>query len=50
MSNDISTCFTKEQNKKCGRNGYGMAHREKQTIISPDKYGMFLINRRKRNK
>ena len=42
MSKDISTQYTKDMNKKCGRNGYFMAHREKETVISPSQYGMFL--------
>ena len=36
---DISTMFTKEENKKNGRLGYGLATREKDTIISPSQYG-----------
>jgi len=50
MSLDISTQYTKEQNKKCGRNGYVMAKREKETVIPISDYGMFLINNRKRKK
>lgn len=42
MSKDISTQYTKEQNKKCGRRGYGLWKHEKQDIISPKDYGMFL--------
>lgn len=49
MSNDISTQYTKSQNKECGRNGYCMAQREKCTIISPSDYGMFL-QQKKRNR
>ena len=45
MSKDISTQFTKEKNKKCGRNGYCAAHREKITDISPSEYGIFLARR-----
>ena len=48
MSKDISTQYTKDQNKKCGRNGYGMAHREKVINISPSEYGMFLQNRKRK--
>ena len=44
---DISTQYTKDQNKNCGRNGYGFAHKEKCVNISPDKFGMFLSNKRK---
>lgn len=42
MSKDISTQYTKDRNKKCGRNGYLGVHREKETVISPSEYGMFL--------
>ena len=45
---DISTTFTKEENKKNGRLGYGLATREKDTIISPAQYGVFLLKRGKR--
>lgn len=48
MSKDITTQYTKEQNKKCGRNGYCMAKREKVTLISPRDYGMFIQGRRKK--
>lgn len=48
MSKDISTQYTKEQNKKCGRNGYFQAHREKLKDISPAEYGMFLENRKRK--
>ena len=50
MSNDISYKYTKTQNKECGRNGYYLAHREKCTAISPSEYGMFLQQKRKRNR
>ena len=39
---DISTMFTKEENKKNGRLGYCLATREKDTIISPAQYGASL--------
>jgi predicted transcriptional regulator len=45
---DISTMFTREENKKNGRLGYGLATREKDTIISPARYGAFLQKRGKR--
>lgn len=45
---DISTMFTKEENKKNGRLGYGQATREKATIINPAQYGAFLQKRGKR--
>ena len=41
---DISTMFTKEENKKNGRLGYGLATREKKDVISPAQYGAFLQN------
>lgn len=39
MSKDISTQYTKEQNKTCGRTGYLRWKREKETVISPKNYG-----------
>jgi hypothetical protein len=48
MSKDITTQYTKEQNKECGRNGYCMAHREKEAVILPRDYGEFLRKRGKR--
>nr|DAH41919.1 MAG TPA: hypothetical protein [Caudoviricetes sp.] len=42
---DISTMFTREENKKNGRLGYCQATREKATIISPSQYGAFLQKR-----
>lgn len=45
---DISTMFTREENKKNGRLGYCQATREKDTIISPSQYGVFLQKRGKR--
>lgn len=50
MSKDITTKFTKEENRKNGRNGYFMAHREKETVIRPYQYGMFLGKHKKRGK
>lgn len=47
-SKDISTMFTREENKKNGRLGYGLATREKATIISPAQYGAFLQKRGKK--
>lgn len=46
MRKDISTQYTKEQNDKCGRKGYCGFKREKETVISPKEYGMFLQKRR----
>ena len=48
MSKDISTQYTKEENKKNGRRGYGLWKREKETAISPRDYGMFIQGRRKK--
>lgn len=45
---DISTMFTKEENKKNGRFGYLGATRVKEDIISPARYGAFLQKRGKR--
>ena len=45
---DISTMFTKEENKKNGRFGHYNATREKDTIISPAQYGAFLQKRGRR--
>lgn len=50
MSNDVTTMYTKEQNKIDGRNGYLMAHKEKVTRITPKEYGMFISKRRKERK
>lgn len=46
MGNDISTMFTKEQNKTQGRKGYAFWKKEKVKSISPKDYGEFK-NRRK---
>lgn len=45
---DISTMYTKEENKKNGRLGYYNATREKKDIISPAQYGAFLQKRGRR--
>lgn len=45
---DISTMFTREENKKNGSLGYCQATREKDTIISHSQYGAFLQKRGKR--
>lgn len=47
MSNDISTSYTKEMNMKCGRKGYHFYKHEKEDVISPRHYGMFLLTKRK---
>lgn len=46
MSKDISTIFTKEKNERCGRKGYFGFKREKETVITPKDYGMFLQKRK----
>ena len=48
MSKDISTMYTKELNITCGRKGYFMFKREKEIIISPKEYGMFIKKRKRR--
>ena len=48
MSNDIFSMYTKEQNIKHGRHCYGLWKQEKETIIPPNKYGIFLAERKKR--
>lgn len=45
---DISTMFTREENKKNGIVGYYRATREKDIIISPAQYGAFLQKRGRR--
>lgn len=47
MSKDISTEYTKEKNKKCGRKGYCDFKTRKITDIPPKDYGMFLQRKRK---
>ena len=48
MSKDISTQYTKQQNRECGRKGYYRFKREKENVISPKDYGMFIQNRKRR--
>lgn len=50
MSTDITTMFTKERNMMEGRRGYLLWKREKEDAIRPDKYGMFLNDKRKRKR
>ena len=38
---DISTLYTRELNRSCGRKGYCLFDKEKVTVISPQKYGEF---------
>ena len=45
---DISTMFTKEENRKNGRVRYYQADSRKIDIISPAQYGAFLQKRGKR--
>lgn len=46
MNNDISTMYTREQNKVAGRKGYYNFKKEKEIVISPKEYGMFKERRR----
>ena len=39
---DISTMYTKNENKKNGRNGYVFSKTEKVDVICPMAYGAFL--------
>lgn len=48
MSNDISTMYTKDKNKKAGRRGYGQWNREKEVSIRPCDYGDYILQKRKR--
>lgn len=50
MSNDISTMYTKSQNQKAGRKGYGAWKTKKETAISPASYGDYILQHRKRGK
>ena len=50
MSNDISTMYTKDQNKKSGRRGWVGWKSEKETSISPADYGSYILDKRKRGK
>ena len=49
MSKDISTPYTKQQNKKCGRKGYCGFKREKVADITPKNYREFLWERKRKN-
>lgn len=46
MGKDISTMYTKEENKKNGRKGYYAWKDEKETVIRPKQYGQFLQKRK----
>lgn len=43
---DISTVYTEYRNKNCGRKGYFRFKSEKEVIISPKEYGMFIQGRK----
>lgn len=45
---DISTMFTREENKKNGRAGYYQTDSRKIDVISPAQYGAFLQKRGRR--
>lgn len=48
MSNDISTMYTKDMNKKTGRTGWVGWKTEKETVIPPAYYGDYVLQHRKR--
>lgn len=50
MSNDISSVYTRDKNKKAGRRGYCGWKREKEDAIRPCDYGDYILQRRKRRK
>lgn len=50
MSDDISTMYTKDRNKKAGRRGYSLWKNEKCTAIAPAAYGDYILQHRKRGK
>ena len=50
MSNDISTMYTKDENKKAGRRGYVGWQSEKETSIRPSDYREYILQRKKRGK
>lgn len=49
MSKDISTMYSKEREKTCGRRGYAGWQTEKEQNISPRHYGEF-VNKKRRKK
>ena len=49
-SNDISSMYTKDQNKKAGRRGYSLWKHEKVAIIPPAAYGDYILQDRRRGK
>ena len=50
MSKDISTAYTKDLNKKCGRRFCSMWNREKVTVICPRNYGEFVGKKKGKKK
>ena len=50
MSNDISTPFTKQENKDAGRKGWVEWQTEKETCIKPRDYGEFISKKRRKKK
>ena len=48
MNKDISTVYTKYKNKNCGRKGYFRFKEEKEDVISPKEYGIFIQERKRR--
>lgn len=50
MSNDISTMFTKEWNKKNGRRGWVGWKAKREKNITPDRYGEYVLNHRRGRK
>lgn len=50
MSNDISTMYSKEQEKSCGRRGYVGWKADKEQNISPRNYGEFINKKRRKSK
>ena len=47
MSKDISSQYTTTRNREEGRRGYCLWKREKDTIISPKNYGIFIQRKNK---
>lgn len=47
MSNDISTMFTKEQNRISGRKGWVRWKAMVEKNITPDQYGEYILNHRR---
>ena len=47
MSNDISSMYTKDKNKKAGRRGYSLWKDEKITIIPQAAYVAYILQNKK---